>query len=123
MLPQEAFKTTDEIMHQRMIQRPFMQYGQFDVAAYADYGRPLYDKREDSRDATGKIVSKPGKPNADYLIGNKDAMKPMRRGGARQQQFQNRQQLTRNDYVKTYGVAAVRVGRGMINGGLARALR
>ncbi len=49
--PQGAFKTTDEIMHERMAKRPFVQYDRFDVAAYCDYGRPFYDKSENERDA------------------------------------------------------------------------
>ena len=41
------FKTTDVIMHERMAVRPFVKYDKFDVAAYCDYGRPKYDKKED----------------------------------------------------------------------------
>lgn len=53
-IPQHAFKTTDLLMHERMSRRPFVDYRAFDTAAYADYGRPKYDKREDSRDDTGR---------------------------------------------------------------------
>ena len=56
-MPQNAFKTTDVIVHERMSARPFRAYNDFDVAAYTDYGRPKYDKREDSRDASGKPVN------------------------------------------------------------------
>ena len=51
---QSAFKTTDVLMHERMSRRPFVNYRDFDTAAYVDYGRPKYDKREDSRDETGR---------------------------------------------------------------------
>lgn len=53
-IPQRAFKTTDLLMHERLSKRPFVAYRDFDTAAYVDYGRPKYDKREDSRDQTGR---------------------------------------------------------------------
>lgn len=49
-----AFKTTDVLVHERMAKRPFLPYNAFDVAVFSDYGRPKYDKREDSRDARGR---------------------------------------------------------------------
>lgn len=57
MQAKEAFKTTDEIMHERMAQRPFVKYENFDVAAYSDYGRPLYEKHEDQRDLSGQRIT------------------------------------------------------------------
>ena len=45
----DSFKTTDVILHERMARRPFVPYEQFDVATFSDYGRPKYDKKEDSR--------------------------------------------------------------------------
>lgn len=42
----DAFKTTDQIVHERMATRPFVPYEQFDVAAFTDYGRPKYDKKQ-----------------------------------------------------------------------------
>lgn len=50
-----AFKTTDQIMHERMAKRPFIKYADFDVAAFADYGTDSYDKHEDSLDETGHV--------------------------------------------------------------------
>jgi hypothetical protein len=44
---QDEFKTTDQILHERMAARPFVKYADFDVAAFSDYGRPKYDKKED----------------------------------------------------------------------------
>lgn len=44
-----SFKTTDVIVHERMAQRPFVKYEAFDVESFSDYGRPKYDKKEDSR--------------------------------------------------------------------------
>jgi hypothetical protein len=78
MLPQGAFKTTDEIFHERMAKRPFESYDHFDVAAFADYGKPKYDKHEDARDAYGQV----DKVAARYAptIGNTANMdKPMGR--------------------------------------------
>ena len=48
-------KTVDVVMHQRMAARPFLPYEHFDVAAYSDYGKPMYDKEEDYRDASGHV--------------------------------------------------------------------
>lgn len=57
MQANQAFKTTDQIMHERMAQRPFVKYEQFDVAAFSDYGRPLYEKHEDQRDLNGTRIT------------------------------------------------------------------
>ncbi|MBS1992843.1 MAG: hypothetical protein JSS86_16985 [Cyanobacteria bacterium SZAS LIN-2] len=54
-LPQEAFKTTDRIMHERMATRPFLPISRFDVANYVEYGKPKYDKKEDARNADGSV--------------------------------------------------------------------
>ncbi len=77
-LPQEAFKTTDEIMHQRMASRPFQPYDRFDVAAYVDYGRPIYDKHEDYRNANGELMADRD-PKSEPRIGNLQAIKRNRR--------------------------------------------
>ncbi|MBX9722606.1 MAG: hypothetical protein K2X81_14505, partial [Candidatus Obscuribacterales bacterium] len=45
-VPMEAFKTTDEIMHQRMSERPFRSYEKFDTVAFTNYGSNFYDKQE-----------------------------------------------------------------------------
>jgi hypothetical protein len=76
-LPQNAFKTTDEIFHERMARRPFESYEHFDVAAFADYGKPKYDKQEDARDSYGQ-VDKMAARNAP-TIGNAQAANPMGR--------------------------------------------
>jgi hypothetical protein len=56
MVPMNAFKTTDELMHERMAKRPFVAYDSFDVASYVDYGLQKYDKHEDARDSYGKVI-------------------------------------------------------------------
>jgi hypothetical protein len=43
------FKTTDRIMHERIVAQPFAPYESFDVAACVKYGRPKYDKRGDDK--------------------------------------------------------------------------
>lgn len=44
-------KTTDQVLHERMAQRPFVSYEDFDVEKFSDYGKWKYDKKEESRDA------------------------------------------------------------------------
>ncbi len=84
--PPSAFKTTDEIMHERMAQRPFVAYNYFDVAAYSDYGKQKYDKHEDYRTADG-MVDKQAARNAP-TIGNKQVEeRPMGRRGRRQAMY------------------------------------
>jgi hypothetical protein len=78
MMPQQAFKGTDEIFHERMAARPFLPYERFDVAAYTDYGRPFYDKHEDYRDASGQIMAGLD-PRSEPKIGNVDAMRHKKR--------------------------------------------
>ncbi len=55
-LPESAIKTCDVIMHQRMATRPFIPYEEFDVAAFSDYGRPMYDRHEDSLATEGAPI-------------------------------------------------------------------
>ena len=69
-------KTTDVIMHERMAQRPFVPYDKFDVAQYADYGKPFYDKHEQFRMANGQI--EPGaKLSSEPVIGNDPRAHPV----------------------------------------------
>jgi hypothetical protein len=42
----DGFKTTDQIVHERMAARPFVPYSEFDVARFTDYGRQKYDKKQ-----------------------------------------------------------------------------
>jgi hypothetical protein len=74
--PPGDVKTTDVIMHERMAQRPFVPYDKFDVAQYADYGKPFYDKHEQFRMANGQI--EPGaKLSSEPLIGNDPRAHPV----------------------------------------------
>lgn len=57
-LLRQAFKTTDQIIHERMAARPFVPYEHFDVAIYSDYGRQKYEKHEDYRDMAGRLPPK-----------------------------------------------------------------
>jgi hypothetical protein len=54
-----AFRTTDEVMHKRMAERPFLTYGAFDVAKFCDYGASTYDKHEDNFDSNGQMAESP----------------------------------------------------------------
>jgi len=82
-MPPRAVKTTDVIMHERMAARPFVPYSDFDVAAFADYGKPMYDKHEDFRSADGQI--QPGANLAsEPLIGNDPRAHPIKTEAKRQ---------------------------------------
>jgi hypothetical protein len=88
--PPQAFKTTDEIMHERLAYHPFEQYSQFNVAAFADYGKTKYDKHEDYRTANGQINKEAAK-NAP-LIGSQQAIEAQRpKRGWRMMQMQQQQ--------------------------------
>ncbi len=96
MFPPEAFKTTDVIMHERMSAHPFEQYSQFNVAAFADYGKQKYDKHEDYRMADGQ-VDKLAAKNAPTLGSTQAQMKAnpnmgRRQRAAMQQQMQMQQE-------------------------------
>jgi hypothetical protein len=64
----DQFKTTDQIVHERMAARPFVPFEQFDIAKFVDYGRPKYDKHNldgDECEAGAGAGAKPGmKPAA-----------------------------------------------------------
>jgi len=66
-------KTVDVVMHQRMAAHPFENYERFDVAAYCDYGKPMYDKEEDFRDARGHVNQEAARQAAK--IGNTESAK------------------------------------------------
>lgn len=42
-------KTVDQVVHERMAERPFLRYEEFDVERYSDYGKMKYDKHENGR--------------------------------------------------------------------------
>ena len=50
----DALKTTDQVVHERMAQQPFVPYEDFDVEKFTDYGKMLYDKKEETREASAK---------------------------------------------------------------------
>ena len=55
-----GLKTTDQVVHERMAERPFVNYEEFDVADFTDYGKISYDKKEQTRvaDASGSTGKK-----------------------------------------------------------------
>ena len=42
-------KSTVQVVHERMAQRPFVPYEDFDVEKFSDYGKWRYDKKEETR--------------------------------------------------------------------------
>lgn len=102
--PVGAFKTTDQIMHDRMIARPFVPYDQFDIVAYTDYGRPFYNKNEDQRTATGEVNKELAK--AQPLMGNVNEMP----GAAKRARRQQRQQMARGRMMNRAGGYLARRG-------------
>ena len=48
MPKQSDLKTVDQVVHERMAQRPFIAYENFDVEKFSDYGKMRYDKHEAS---------------------------------------------------------------------------
>lgn len=49
-----GLKSTAQVMHERMAQRPFVRYEEFDVHHFSDYGKWRYDKKEAQREAALK---------------------------------------------------------------------
>jgi hypothetical protein len=55
-LPPNIYRTTDQVMHERMAkQRGFVAYQHFDVASFVEYGKQKYDKNEDYMMANGQV--------------------------------------------------------------------
>jgi len=44
-------KTTVQVVHERMAQRPYVAYEEFDVEKFSDYGKMRYDKKEETRES------------------------------------------------------------------------
>jgi len=76
-IPPAAMKTTDQIMHERMAMRPFVPYNNFDVAAFADYGKQKYDKHEDFLDPNTGRVAQGADPSKEKMIGNDPKAHPV----------------------------------------------
>ncbi len=51
-VPCEAFKTTDQIMHERLSKTPFVAYQDFDIASFTNYGIDYYDKNENEAEGS-----------------------------------------------------------------------
>lgn len=52
---QGNLKTTIQVVHERMSQRPFVPYEKFDVAEFTDYGKQRYDKKEQRREEMAQM--------------------------------------------------------------------
>jgi hypothetical protein len=68
-----AFKSTGEIMHERIARQPFQRYSDFDVASFSDYGKPIYDKHENQMDGSGRMASRQEPVESQYL-GNEQSL-------------------------------------------------
>jgi len=99
-IPDNAFKTTDVIMHERDAKQPFVPYSQFDVVSFSDYGKTKYDKNEDYHNAYGRVDMQAAQ-HAPELGVNKDARKNGQ--GAGQAQGQS---LSYRDYLRRHGIRA-----------------
>ncbi len=53
-------KPINQLVHERMAQRPFVKFEDFDVAVFADYGRILYDNNR-KVDGRGEVFMTPRK--------------------------------------------------------------
>jgi hypothetical protein len=51
-------KSTVQVVHERMAQRPFVPYEDFDVEKFSDYGKWRYDKKEEMRAQANKPAMK-----------------------------------------------------------------
>lgn len=89
----QAFKTTDQITHERMSKRPFLPYQQFDVAAYTDYGRQKYEKNEDYRDLSGKLVMDPKTGGKIQAVSNQSSRGVQMHNGGRMMKRMRRQSI------------------------------
>jgi len=75
--PPNNVKTVDVVMHERMARRPLIAYKDYDVAAYASYGKTMYDKHETFLTDDGQMV--PGaKTSNEPMIGNTPAAHPIK---------------------------------------------
>jgi organic radical activating enzyme len=90
-LPPSAFKTTDQLMHERMARSPFVQYNQFNVAAFADYGKQKYDKHEDFRMVDGQVDKTAAKTAP--LLGNPQALEAQRPRGRKRMMMEQQNRM------------------------------
>lgn len=51
-------KPINQLVHERMAQRPFVPFGEFDTAEFADYGRVFYDNNK-RVDGKGRVFQTP----------------------------------------------------------------
>ena len=77
----DLVKTTDEIMHERMSQRPFVAYSSFDTGKFADYGTHFYDKHEDMLDENGKNMAAEGENHRSLTMRDLSPRHHGRHGG------------------------------------------
>jgi hypothetical protein len=93
-IPENAVKTCDVIMHERDAKQPFVQYADFNVVAFSNYGKTKYDKEEDYRNAYGRVDMAAYK-TAPVMGVNKDAQKTT---------ADSNQPMSYKDYLRKHGI-------------------
>jgi hypothetical protein len=73
-----AMKSTDVVMHERMAARPLVPYNDFDVAAFSDYGKRIYDKHEDFLDPSTGEVAAGADVRQEKMLGNDPRAHPVK---------------------------------------------
>ncbi|MHC4839973.1 MAG: hypothetical protein ACYTDT_03290 [Planctomycetota bacterium] len=71
-------KPLNQLVHERMSVRPFVEYTKFDTKDFADYGRAYYDNNK-KVDGTGSTLMTPRKVAKDKARKDKQEMKAKRR--------------------------------------------
>ena len=100
-LPDNAFKTTDVIMHERVARQAFVPYNQFDVVAFSDYGKTKYDKNEDFHNVYGRVDMQAARNAPELGVSrqaqaNANATGSAAAGGS--------QPLSYRDYLRRHGI-------------------
>jgi hypothetical protein len=103
-------KPINQLVHERMAQRPFVKFKDFDVAVFADYGRILYDnnRRVDGRGAvfmTPRKVEKQKQRQDRRRVGRERKMKQVleRRARAAKQRSKQRSKRSRRKQPRQKG--------------------
>jgi hypothetical protein len=86
-----AFRTTDQVFHQRMATMPFVPYSSFQTAKFCDYGQHTYDKHEDALDEDGR------------LVGDHEVKWIKNAASGKQSKQPPTHSSSVNSYIKTYG--------------------
>jgi hypothetical protein len=101
-IPDDAFKTTDEIMHERVAKQAFVPYSQFDVVSFSDYGKPKYDKNEDYHNVYGRVDMQAARTAPE--LGVNHAAAASTNGGGGGGANSSAQPLSYKEYMRRHGI-------------------